>query len=149
VAPFLKVAIALLAGLAFLAAGGEARAGYVSALGFDDPLPVGAMAAEPSWGEGSFQIQPRDDNSPAPDATASEWLGRLLQPRLSGSAPRAGGMGGSGGSHAGGSGPPLGLTANLAFLFDQTSARLFLLYVCHRPPPFRARLFHPPRAPAA
>jgi hypothetical protein len=149
VSPLLKLTTALLAGGAFLAASGQARAGYVASLGLDASSAMGSAAvAEPSWTETDLPVQPPADEPPARDRHAGDWLARLLQPQLLGSTPQSGGMGGTGGPQTGGSSPPIGLTSTVPFVFVQTRGRLFLVYVCHRPPPFRSRLFHPPRAPA-
>jgi hypothetical protein len=149
VSPFLKLTTAMLAGVAFLASAGQARAGYVASLGFDASSALGAAAAEPNWTETDLQVQPPADEPPARNRNAGDWLARLLQPRLLESAPQSGGMGGTGGPQTGGSSPPIGLTSTVPFVFVQARGRLFLVYVCHRPPPFRSRLFHPPRAPTA
>jgi hypothetical protein len=49
VSPLLKLTTAVLAGVALLAGSGQARAGYVSSLGFDASSALGAAAAEPTF----------------------------------------------------------------------------------------------------
>jgi hypothetical protein len=128
---------ALLAAL-LLAGAGQARAGYVPALGFDRSESAGSCLVDRSGGPG-------DDGVPA-DRVGPNYAPRTPLAGLLGHSPRGGsGMGGSGNGPTTGAGHQAGCSASPDLPRPRVTGILFLQDLAERPPPFVAPIFHPPR----
>jgi hypothetical protein len=153
--PILRLAV--FAGLSFLATAGQARAGYVASLGLQGS--AAAMAGDDApWSDAAAEAGAApacpEDEAGSPHRLKANDPFACLNPYTaffgpSSPAQDGGGMGSSGSSSSGGAGQHFGLSSSLPSLDVELVGRLFLVYVYHLPPPFPARLFHPPRAPAA
>ncbi len=136
-----KLALAMTIGLAYLAAPGAVRAGYIAALGFNgSDSEMGTAGVE----NDSFLLQQPSQN-PA-DPTALESLKRLLQCGCVSRTSSGGGMGGSTGASPQTAGQHPGFCAAWTLQRPSQTARLVQQQLAYRAPPFACSIFHPPRA---